>query len=330
MTHFKPSRPAMLSALIILSAGLMFLGPDSAGALRAKFHWMLAPFGDAGMAVTAAIKNLTAPPEPTVSQRDAQRFRQENVLLRQQLEAMEAQLLRAIDTAQSGREFSKLFGPRKDVPVEFIAARVVATDSLPYGWSRVLNEGRDQGIEKGMYATQIRVIHDRSKQIAGNPMVISSTAVIGRVIESGAFTSRLAMLTDAAFEMQGQIRRVIDPKSPRMIRYRARIQPLTPGINYPVEVFVTGDGREHMIAVEVKKIHDIRKGDLLQTRPDDGALPAEVNVGVVDRVEDDPRTAGMVKLYIKPLVDMASLRDVMIVIPSLGKLESTEHRGGRR
>jgi len=130
--------------------------------------------------------------------------------------------------------------------------------------------------------------------------------------------------------MQGQIRRVIDPKSPRMIRYRARIQPLTPGINYPVEVFVTGDGKEHMIAVEVKKIHDIRKGDLLQTRPDDGALPAEVNVGVVDRVEDDPRTAGMVKLYIKPLVDMASLRDVMIVIPSLGKLESTGHRGGRR
>ena len=160
-------------------------------------------------------------------------------------------------------------------------------------------------------------------------MVISGATIVGRVIESGAFTSRLALLTDASFEMQGQIRRVIDPKSPRMVRHRARMQTLTPKINYPVEVFVKGDGKQHMIAVEVKKIHEIRKGDLLQTRPDDGALPAEVNVGIVDRVEDDAKNAGMVRLYIKPLVDMASLRDVMIVLPSLGKLE-TNGKGGRR
>ncbi|HPS52665.1 MAG TPA: hypothetical protein PLK08_03845, partial [Phycisphaerae bacterium] len=221
MTHFKPSKPTLLSAFIVLSAALTFLGPDSAGALRARLHWMLAPLGDAGMAVTTAFKNLTTPSEPIITQRYAQQLKQENVLLRQQLESMEARLLRVLGTLQDGQaEFSHLFGPRKDVPVEFIAARVVAADSLPYGWSRVLNEGRDQGIRNGMYATQLRVIHDRSKQITGNPMVISGATVVGRVIESGAFTSRLALLTDGGFEMYGQIRRVIDPRNPRMIRYR--------------------------------------------------------------------------------------------------------------
>lgn len=330
MKHFKPSRPTILSAFMVLSAAVMFLGPDSAGSLRAKLHWMLAPLGDAGMAVTTSFKKLTAPSTPTISQQEAQRLKDENVILRQQLESMEADLLRTMTTMEDGKaQFSKLFGPHGDVPVEFIAARVVAADSLPYGWSRVLNEGRDQGIQKGMYATQLRVVHDRSKQLTGNPVVISGAVVVGRIIESGAFTSRVALLTDSGFEMYGQVRRVIDPRRPRLIQHRARMQTLTQGINYPVEVYVKGDGKGHMVSVEVKKVHNIQPGDFLQTSPSDGAFPAEVNVGVVDRVEDDPRTAGMVKLYIKPIVDLTSLREMMIVIPSLGRLESIGH-GGRR
>jgi cell shape-determining protein MreC len=328
-SSITPSRSVVAGIFMLGSAVLALLGPDAAAQLRSMVHWALAPLGDAGMYLTASVKRGTSP-TPELTEAEVAEVAAENERLRA-IVTTQREWLRRLNARVRGGEgtykriFSRAFGPDEDIPVRLVAARTVATDSLPYGWTRVLNAGANDGVEDDMLATQRLLLTDRSKQLPPNLAVLSGAALVGRVLETGAFTARLQLVTDRAFAMRCHVGRVIDPANPRQVQIRARMMPLTPRINYPVEAYVHGDGASGLVCDPIPAVHNIKPGDIIQTRGDEALLPAAVVIGRVSEVENDPEHPGMVIVHARPLADLASLRDVYICVP---RIRRPADRGG--
>jgi len=307
----------VLLILAAVSIGLMLLGPPTAGEIRNKVHWVFTPLGDGGMYLVASFKSGAENYE-TITSEEAGDLRHgidilhnENARLRDLLKKYE----------KGNKIVSDLFGPTADPPVRLIPARVIAADSMPYGWTRVINNGEYDGVTRGMYATKRIVTTDRLKKIIGEPTVLSGTVLAGRVEESGAFTARIRLVTDHKFEINVRVLRKIDPSNPRIIRIGAREVPLTPARAVTPAFFkATGAGAEGMIISDVAKSHNSRKGDVVLTRSTDGAISYTVRVGTVTDVEDIKEAPKHVNLKVRPFIDSASLRDVYIVIPQQAQL----------
>ncbi|MBN1555323.1 MAG: rod shape-determining protein MreC [Phycisphaerae bacterium] len=316
----------LLVVLMAISVATTLLGPSAAGKLRAMVHWAFAPLGDAGMYLTTNVKHLTQP-SPRVEPARAEQIVEENEILRRKVRYLESSLQQAQQTLRGGRGvFSKFFHPSGVVPVRLVPARVVAGDSMPYGWTRVINVGRRRDAENGAFVTQRRVQTDRAEPLGENHPVLCTAGLVGRIVEAGPFTARVQLVTDAAFEIRGRIRRVIDPKHPRLIQAGDQMVQLSDANNAPIDVTAFGDGAAGLFVPEVRKVHNIRPGDVLQVRPDVGALPAPVLIGTVTDVSDDADHVGMVRLTVRPAVDLPSLREVYVVVPLAGKLT---REGGR-
>lgn len=310
------SRSAWILAILLAIAGVTtLLGPAAAGRMRAMVHWAFAPLGDAGMYLTARVKQATLP-TPPLEPRRAEQLRDENEALRRQVLYLESRLRQTQEILQGAKGvFSRYFHPAADVPVQLIPARVVAGDSLPYGWTRILNVGQRRGATPGTCVTQRKILTDRTVGIGENHPVLSTAGLVGRILESGPFTARVQLVTDAGFETLAQIRRVIDPRNPRLIQSGDQMVRLDESNNAPIDVVAFGDGATGLTVPEVRKVHDIRPGDVLQVRPD-AALPAPVLIGTIAEVLDDAAHVGMASLRVRPAVDLPSLREVYVVVPA--------------
>ena len=322
----KPSRSLLLAVLMLASCVTSLLGPKTAGKLRSMVHWAFAPLGDAGMYLTTRIKQSTAV-TVDISPDQARRLKKTNRELLRRINTLETEVMNWKRATWNGKGiYSSLFGPSSDTPVRLIPAFVVGADSMPYGWTRIINAGKKQGAEVNMYVTQRRIRTDRSKKLPTNLAVLSGTALAGRLTETGAFTARVQLITDAGFEISAQVRRVLNRKKPRLIRAGASMVQLKREINTPIEVRAFGDGANGLIVTEVRKVHNIRPGDVLQTRPDTGSLPVAVDIGTVEKVSDDPQHAGMVRLHVTPVVDLPAMYEVYIVVPGMARLGSEGRR----
>ncbi|GEM_PF-2141533 len=322
----KSSRPFVLSALLVGAAVMTFLSPASAGRVRGLFHWAIAPLGDAGMYFVSRVKT-TSEPTGGISPSQARELKRQNEILRRRQRLLAARLAQLDGQIESGRTvISRLFGRSQDVPVKLIPARVVAEDSLPYGWCRLINAGQKQGVSPGLAATTRTLLSDRSEKLPKNLAVLSGQALVGRVVESSAYSARLQLLTDRGYRVGAQVHRVINPRSRRTVRHGDRLVKLTPQINRPVNVLACGDGAGGIVAREVRLAYNIQPGDRLQTHPDSPELPVAVEIGTVARVLDDPKHPGMVTLEISPTADLPPLREVFVVVPTLAGLGQS---GGR-
>ncbi len=322
----KPSRSLTLGVLLLASVIMTFLSPATAGRVRSMLHWAFAPMGDAGMYLTTRVKKSTRPTEPVTADQ-AKQYKTENEILNRQVRFLVSKLTVMNDQIVGSKTtISNLYGFHRDIPVRLIPGRVVSGDSLPYGWTRLLNAGEKQSAQPGQAVTTRILTTDREEKLPENLAVLSSQSLVGRLTESAAFTSRLQLVTDRGFTTTSQIARVIDPRNPRTVQHIDRLQTLTPLINRPVEVIAVGDGAGGLIVREVKKVHNIREGDKLQTRPDSPGLPVAVEIGTVSKVFDDPKHPGMMTLHVTPTSDLPALREVFIVVPKAGQSNSN---GGR-
>lgn len=320
----KPSKPTILTLLMAFSlAGALY--PPLVRPMRVAMQWLVTPLGDGLMYMTTAFNSRLAESiAPGIAPEDARRLQRENEGLRNRLLALEQQwqLRRQQESAME----SLLYGPMHDFPCELIAARVVAADAMPYSGTRVINAGRRHGADAGMRVC--RVITDRSKALPPNLAAITASALAGRITESGAFTARLQLVTDANFTIRARIRRIIDPAKPRVIRVlmegRAAEETLSEANNKPIETPVSGDGTGELIVPDVSKYHNIQPGDYLVTCGDEAFLPAEIGIGRVTRVVDNAKYKGMTTVYAKPLADLSTLRDVYVVLP-LGMVEAQKN-----
>jgi cell shape-determining protein MreC len=307
------SKQSILVVLMLLSVVSILLGPAAGQALRERTMWILPP-AEAGTVVAKwgndKVNDLTA---DNISQAEARRLKVQNEALQSKVDALAAQLTDRQEQLRKVQQLRNLsFGPIEDIPCELIPARVVAGDSQVYGQTRVVNV---RSARKGLAVTT-----DRSKALAPNRLsaialppnleALSSSVLVGRLVESGAFSARMQMVTDRDFNIRARIQRKIDPNHADQSR-----RVLTDANIGLINVNAVGDGKDSLTVTSVKESDHVLPGDWLVTCSDDPLLPAQIHVGEVVEVKPDPRRGGFVNLKIKPSADTDTLREVFVVVP---------------
>lgn len=323
----------MLGVLLVVSVITALSGPVTAGRLRGMMHWAFAHFGDAGMYLTTRVKGMI-PDSQLLSEIEAAKLSRENSALKRRVDSLESKILRQnriLTGVTTGSVFSKLFGPDSDTPVKLISARVVAADSLPYGFGRLLNAGSRNGAADGLAVTTRTLWTNRRKKLPQNFAILSDSAFVGKLMETKAFTARMQMVNDRGFKIVANIHRRINPRAtpPRKVQFGDRMKTLTAANNFPISVYACGDGATGLIVSNVPRRHNILPGDVLRTKPNDALLPAIIEIGVVDSVTPSPKHSGMVNLHVKPSADLPSLREVYIVVPQAAPA-AAKQRGKKR
>jgi cell shape-determining protein MreC len=330
-TLTKPSSRFVLAVLLAGAVVLVAVGPQAAGPLRKMAHYVIAPFGDPAMYVTAAFKGFVGRDGEGISTDEARRLQETNDRLYGAVVALGNEV-RRLQVQRSTMEHLG-FGPLKDFPCALIPARVVAGESLPYGQTRLINRGTGEGARRGAPVTTRELWTDRAKDLQGRWATIAGEALVGRLTESGAFSARVQLLTDRRFELRARIRRVINAEAPRKItvieKGSAAERTLTRENNVSIDVMVQGDGVAGLVVKTVASQHNIRPGDWVFTRNDEAFLPATLRIGRVTAVGPDPDHPAFHTLKIKPFADIDALREVFIVVPEGDRLGGSRAGGGR-
>jgi len=175
---------------------------------------------------------------------------------------------------------------------------------------------------------------ERGRAFAGrlpkNLDEVAGAVLVGRITRTGAHTARLRLVSDRHFLINAMIRRVINPASPRTITLTGRDAQevtLTERNNAPINVVAVGDGALGLTVTGVYALDNVQPGDVLVTSGADGLLPAEVRIGTVTEVTDDPeRRELFVNLKVAAAADLAAVRDVYVVVPVTGPAGSTGAR----
>lgn len=330
MRHIRASKQTIFLLLLVFSLLSAMLGQWVARPLRRVAYVVLAPLSDMGTRASTAIESKVAEiKSPTISQDDARRLEQENQVLGAQVDSLAQRIIEKDRQIGEILKVRQMCDPNNDLPCDIIPARVIGNDSLPYGQTLIVTPGQ---VREGSPVTTRLLLTNRSKALPTQLSVVTSTTLVGRVVDTGAFAARLQLLTDRAFRIDARVRRVLDPAKPRTInamRGSTMVrQTLTNENNVLVDVMgARGDGDRHVAVVNVKDESQIMPGDELVTRGDDRFMPAQILIGKVVDVQGDPKHAGFVSLTVAPAADLDSLREVFIIAPTDEKL--TEREGVR-
>ncbi|MFP4105288.1 MAG: rod shape-determining protein MreC [Phycisphaerae bacterium] len=319
-----------LGCAVLFSILMTFLGTGLSSAIRKPLGIFFAPLGDSGMYLTTMIKSKTTAGDDVISQEDARDYRQENLRLKTEMQRLSRQFLRYRRWAQQTKLVSRYisteaYSPTSDLPCELIPARVVGADSAPYGATRSINDSAPSG---SSVLTNRKLMTDRTKKLPKNLAAVIGNVLVGRIVESARFTSRLQLLSDKGFTISSQLQRKIDPDNPRMILSRneegASRVPLTRQNNVRVDVLARGDGVEGMTIEKVQEYHSIRPGDWLWTRGTEENLPLRIPIGKVTEVQADPEHPGFEIISVQPFADLQALREVYIVHPGTKRIGNGE------
>jgi len=309
------SKRHLLVLLLTLSAIAAGMGSRAARPLRHTAGLLLPPLADAPMyLVTQVSGRADAEPSAGMTAAEARRLRESNASLRREVTYWqhwyEVYRRRAEDVAN----FQRMYGPTRDLGCEMIPARVVLGGSLPYDRTREVNPG---GARTGSAVTTRLLATQRAKALPPKLAAVHANSLVGRIIDSGAFSARLQLVTDRDFRIHARVRRVLTGE-PRMVNVMQgnmpRMTVLKPANNHPIEGIARGDGDEHVIVEDVKEYLKVRPGDELLTSPAGGRFPTEIRIGsvVAVRRSKDPRR---VVLRVRPHADLGAVRDVYILSP---------------
>jgi len=309
------SKKRLAGILLAASVVTSVVGQSVSRPLRDFVRLAWAPLGDAPMYVTTAFERRISP-SPDLTDQDVRGLVEDNRRLRAQL----LELSRAYEAYLRQDELKQyLYGRMPGFPCELIDARVVGADALPYGDGRLLSAGASSGVALQAAVTTRELLTDRAKALPHGLAVISTSALVGRIVEAGAFTARAQLLTDAGFGTPAQVFRIVDPRRPRQVKIvqpsAAAVAPLTAENNHLIPVWAQGDGKGGLVVRDVSENHNVLPGDWLITPRDDRFLPAGVRIGEVTEVTPDPRHVGVVTLRVRPHADLESLREVYVVVP---------------
>jgi cell shape-determining protein MreC len=331
-----------VSVLCILSAGRL------ASPLRRLVRFVLIPPADAGLYLASTLRGrlMGEPVGETLTPRDAKVLAtlargdvsgvttDDLSRLRPVVDARSAALarywkMRALKAEQTQHElmnFQNVFGPASGLNCELIPARVVASDPLPYGQSRIVNAGSRRGARDDLPVTTRLLVFDRAKAIESprSVPVVADQALIGRLARTGSFSAQVVLVTDRSFQCEAQITRVLhaDPNQRRQARVEndgeIEFIRLTETKNNPIPCVAEGGGSDTVIVNGVSADHSVRVGDMLEAPLAGTNEPRTIVIGTVVEVTDDPNLgAAFDRLTIEPAVDLAAVRDVLILRPIL-------------
>lgn len=318
------SKRSVVAVLLLSSAVTSALGARFADWARPKLEVMLSPFSDAGMYVSTSLRSRLASLGLPASRPDPEKeqLRAQADQLRYALESERLKYLEQMQTYHIGEQ---LFGQISDgFRCTLIPARVVASDPLPYGANRIASRMQGYAAPLGASVTTRDIFTDRSKALPDNLAAMTTEALVGRIVESGEFTARLQLVTDRGFKVNACLWRnpAIGREAQVTVDGSQVRQRLTDQNSRPIPVQVQGDGKDRLVVRQQDANNNYQPGDWLVTAGDSRFMPDRIRIGKVDQVLSDRDHPLLVTLTIKPDADLATLRNIYIVVPL------NEPRGG--
>ena len=167
---------------------------------------------------------------------------QENERLKQENERLQGWQANARKLEQENAAMRALVHARPDPGVSYVSGRVIADSGGPFVRTVIINAGEGDGVRKGEAA-------------------VSGDGLVGRVVELGARSARILLLTD----LNSRVPVIVESS-----RYRAILE---------------GDNSETMKLTFVTPSDEVRVGDRIFTSGSGGLFPAGLPIGVVTSID---------------------------------------------
>lgn len=198
-----------------------------------------------------------------------------NAELERELLAMQGTVLRYETVLKENTRLRKLFGSRTRLRDDVVIAEVVAVSSAP----------AEIVIDKG-----------RLSDVAVGQAVVDSTGLLGQVVGTSTFTSRVLLITDRSHAVPVRV------------------------LRNDVRAIAVGTGADRLILKDVALTLDVREGDRLVSSGLAGRFPIGYPVGTVDSVLRD-QTESFANIVVVPNAAVDRARQVLVVFPGVADAE---------
>jgi len=196
----------------------------------------------------------------------------ENQQLLQQLAETQQKIIQQRELELENQRLRELLGFKRALPAPVIAAEIIGKDPSAWFKTVIIDKGSTDGLRRGLPA-------------------VSSSGVVGQIIEVSARQSRLMLIIDRNSGADALVQRT-----------RAR------GI-------VKGTSQDDCYLDYVLHADDVRVGDLVVSSGFDGVYPKGLLIGTVTAV--DFKGGDFFKdVQITPAVDFDKLEEVLIILES--------------
>lgn len=198
--------------------------------------------------------------------RDLNDLRRENISLKLELKRL-TEVASHVEFLRSENDhLRKELKISSDIKYTNIPARVISISTSPYGMSAILQVGSDSGVENGL-------------------VVVSDSAIVGRIVEVGKIYSRMALVND----------------------FSSRI-PVISSVS-GVRAIVAGRNDNNPLLLYLLDEASVKKGEVLISSGDGKSFPAGFKVARVKNVEDNAVTTNLE-------FSLSTLRYVNIILPT--------------
>lgn len=254
-SFLRPLAPH-LSSLALIGAALLLIivnvfFPQAVVRARVGLVDMLAP-----------IFNLAAQAGPQTGVNDWMHLREENERLRDENAKLKALVPLAQQYEEENKSLRALNNYKDASTLSFITARVIGVAGSNFGHSAIVTAGARDGVQKDMIA-------------------LTENGVVGRVIEVGAWSSRILLMNDLSFHL------------PVMVE------------EANTKAILSGQGDAPAQLNYIPEDVSIAKGMRVSTSGHGGLFPAHLPVGVVDSVNGRTFT-------VRPFADMRHINIVRL------------------
>lgn len=212
----------------------------------------------------------------TVRSRDS--LEEENARLQSEVLVLKRRVQKLASTVAENTRLKELMNASDVLDDQVLIAEIIGVDPDPYRHEAIVNKGSQDGVYEGQ-------------------AVLDAEGLMGQVVEVGAFTSRVLLITDATHGVPVHVNR------------------------NGVRAIAVGSGKLDMLRlIHVPATADIVKGDLLVSSGLGGRFPKGYPVGVVSRVEHDPGLPFAI-VEAQPMANLDRSRHVLLVFSQEGLAE---------
>ena len=194
-----------------------------------------------------------------------------NAELKRDLLEMRGKMLRYEALLNENSRLRELFGSRTRLRDDVVIAEVVAVSSVPL--AIVIDKGDASGVALGQ-------------------AVVDSTGLLGQIVETSAFTSRVLLITDPGHATPVRV------------------------LRNDVRTIAAGAGAGRLTLKDVALTLDIREGDRLVSSGLAGRFPNGYPVGTIESVLRD-QTESFATIVVSPSAAVDRSRQVLVVFPGV-------------
>ena len=203
---------------------------------------------------------------------------EENARLQSEVLVLKRRVQKLASTVAENTRLKELMNASYMLDDQVLIAEIIGVDPDPYRHEAIVNKGSQDGVYEGQ-------------------AVLDAEGLMGQVVEVGALTSRVLLITDVTHGVPVHLNR------------------------NGVRAIAVGSGKLDMLKlIHVPATADIVKGDLLVSSGLGGRFPKGYPVGVVTKVEHDPGQAFAI-VEAQPMANLDRTRHVLLVFSQVGVID---------